>query len=735
MAGEVVKAVETLVGPEILEGAAAAVTAFAPEVALPVDAIVGAVASAGVARDILDGRFHPNADDASREIKRRKTTNAPRAENDVNNVMQLRAMADPIQISRWRGLLEPFSELALSADDIVRVFETTNNAGVLPQLAEILTRGNTEDSRRIISVLASDSVTNHLALRSLRNMTTAPDSPLSAYLVALGNSHTPAREIERRWKEYRATIPAGARNVSPRKSGRTQIKRLQNNLKNNDFSNDSASRRIQQDTLDFLMNPTHEPIQESKDEDEKVPGVSGDLDGTRNALDHPMSDDAMTTTGHQRVFDSAYGHGNHGAAYPARESGSHTRTHAQSDVHAVANQLMSYGNFGGEVVDGQLRADRSGDGRTVPQEDGKPRPQFIDTEGTTQSTVQHSFARSSFSDGTSPLDEHDVWLQSASTPSRSDLRAITNDLDELIRAQELVREHEPWSMEYYDEMITRFNSRHPGYELDATTTIDFVRQLKKTPTPVRESAIPDEPVYRLLADLLPSPAEAPRAVQAAHNRGWSWRRLLEFFAAGGTIASLVAGAVTATGGGVGIGSGGTSTGGGGGGGGVAIGSGSGTVQARPVDASQPPVRDAGLEPEVRDFLHEMRNDDEALASFRPYLNSAGALEVVQDEDDDDDLIRMHFEMDIGKPANWPHGNVDNPLWVSSKVNEGMQAQFGYEIMPPVYPGGTINHGAVPAGTRRKVPTKADMAGHLTWNQIENTGFGPTKHRLRIPRNL
>ena len=86
---------------------------------------------------------------------------------------------------------------------------------------------------------------------------------------------------------------------------------------------------------------------------------------------------------------------------------------------------------------------------------------------------------------------------------------------------------------------------------------------------------------------------------------------------------------------------------------------------------------------------------------------------------------MHLMQTSAKPMNWPLGNVDNPLWVNRMVTEGMQAGYGYEIMPPVYPGGNMNVGCVPSGCRPSVP--APPAERLSWSSVNNRGYLVTKH--------
>jgi len=151
--------------------------------------------------------------------------------------------------------------------------------------------------------------------------------------------------------------------------------------------------------------------------------------------------------------------------------------------------------------------------------------------------------------------------------------------------------------------------------------------------------------------------------------------------------------------------------------------------------SEPPEEPPSLDPEVQQYHADLNDDDENLLSFREFLPQAGSLEIVEDMDDDDDIIRQHLEMSKGKPMNWPLGNVDNPLWVDSMVNKGMCAAYGYEIMPPVLPGSTLNAGAIPAGSRHALPRGSSMLQPLRWSDVINRGSGPTKHRApKRPRS-
>jgi hypothetical protein len=108
----------------------------------------------------------------------------------------------------------------------------------------------------------------------------------------------------------------------------------------------------------------------------------------------------------------------------------------------------------------------------------------------------------------------------------------------------------------------------------------------------------------------------------------------------------------------------------------------------------------------KDVGSQLREESRStLATLRPFLPIAGTNVLDEQESyESDKLKEQNLMMGMQTPVNWPLGNINNPFWVSGKINEGMRFADPLFQMPTMLKGGTLIEGATLYGSYRKRPT-------------------------------
>ena len=102
---------------------------------------------------------------------------------------------------------------------------------------------------------------------------------------------------------------------------------------------------------------------------------------------------------------------------------------------------------------------------------------------------------------------------------------------------------------------------------------------------------------------------------------------------------------------------------------------------------------------------KIERDKSAMINLRPFLPIAGTDAFDEQESPESDKLKeQNLMMGMQKPANWPLGNVDNPLWLQNQVQQGLRWAPDLFEMPVMLKGGTLIEGATLYGSYRKRPT-------------------------------
>lgn len=113
---------------------------------------------------------------------------------------------------------------------------------------------------------------------------------------------------------------------------------------------------------------------------------------------------------------------------------------------------------------------------------------------------------------------------------------------------------------------------------------------------------------------------------------------------------------------------------------------------------------AANQTDLSEYNDKQQADRDTLSSLRPFFPVMGT-DFLDTTVEQDKLKEQNLMMGMSKPANWPLGNVDNPMWVNNLVNEGFRYMGPMALMPPIYQGGNLTDGATLYGSWVPTPTR------------------------------